>query len=281
MTSPISHRSSGERAVAEQLRRALQKRIEAIFGKPVSLRLNANRLTYFSVRFPKGDAPRLSLHRCFAEASDEVLGAVVGMMQTKDKRSERICRRYVAEYDKAAGAQPRPIPRVRLRARGRWHDLRRLADAVNHRYFAGALRIRITWGKRADSIPRRRSIQFGTYDRALDLLRIHPLLDSPDTPEFYLDYLIYHELLHKALGEGRSERTGRRQVHHGEFRRRERAHEHYRKAVEWERQFFHRLSSRRPSRRPTPVPAPEKQGKKGPSPKGDALIQLSLFDEIM
>jgi hypothetical protein len=275
------HKSGSERFVAEQMRRALQKRIESLLGKPVSFRLNANRRIYFSVRFPKGEAPRLSLHRCFAEASDEVLGAVVTMMRTKDARSEEICRRYVAEYDKAAGAHPRPLPAGRLRAKGRFHDLRALAEAVNGRYFGGEMKVRITWGKRADAIARRRSIQFGCYDRALDVTRIHPLLDSPDTPAFYLDYLIYHELLHKALGEGRSEATGRRQIHHAEFRRREREHEHYEKAQAWEREFFRRLSSRRrsPPTAPTLPPSQPVRRKKGLTERLSALIQTLLFDE--
>ena len=82
-------------------------------------------------------------------------------------------------------------------------------------------------------------MQFAAYDRSLDLIRVNPALDAPDTPAFYLDYLIYHELLHRQLGDQRTA-TGSRRSHHALFRQRERLHPDYARAIAWEREFLAR-----------------------------------------
>jgi predicted metal-dependent hydrolase len=72
----------------------------------------------------------------------------------------------------------------------------------------------------------------GTYHEKSDRVLVTRRLDSPQVPEFVLDFVMYHELLHKALGTGRG-RDGRRRVHGPEFRRLERRFRGYREAEEW------------------------------------------------
>ncbi|MCX7046761.1 MAG: hypothetical protein NTX50_14905 [Candidatus Sumerlaeota bacterium] len=291
-----------QRLILEQARRVLERRMQAFYGCPLQLRLNNNRRTYFSVSRPKGEAARLSLHRCFAEAPDEILEAVAAMMKARAPEAAERCRLFVAQYDQkraGAGQAPRLAPGLR-RTKGRHHDLKELAESVNQRYFQGALAIRITWGKNSDPSgadgmqsgrrKRRRSVRYGSYDHSLDLVRINRILDSSDVPRFYLDYLIYHELLHKALGF--KEGARRRRVHHGEFLLREKQHEHYHDAIAWEKQFFEQLASgrRRPGRKAgvlirTPI-IPAKPShiaaealKSAPDSHAPAnFTQLTLFD---
>lgn len=265
---PSSSRSLGQRYAADKARAALRRKLEALAGRPIRLRLNHNRHTYFSVQFPKGEPARLSLSRRFAEAPDDVLAAVARMMKRRDPEASEICRRFVDRYDEA---HPRPapaLPRNLRKTKGQWHDLAELAREVNAQYFNAALNIRIAWGKQAapkrrGKVRRRRSVQFGSYDRSLDVVRINPVLDSPDVPRFYMNYLVYHELLHKALGERRpSDRSGKarsgkarsgaagRRIHHAEFQRRESLHEFYRESAAWEKSFFDAIASGKPARRP-------------------------------
>jgi predicted metal-dependent hydrolase len=80
---------------------------------------------------------------------------------------------------------------------------------------------------------RRRSIRFGSYVPQEDLIRIHPLLDQPFVPEYFVRYIVFHEMLHAYLGrsEGLSEHA---LSHSPEFRQMERAYPDYVCAQAWE-----------------------------------------------
>lgn len=88
--------------------------------------------------------------------------------------------------------------------RGAVHDLDARFEAVNARYFDGQLpRPTLTWG-RAPTVHR-----FGSYEPVRDRVVISRSLDHPDVPERVVDYLLFHELLHKHVGtENRGLRRG-------------------------------------------------------------------------
>ena len=242
---PSSSESHGAGYAERQATLALRKRLTAHVRQAFELRLNTNRRTFFSCRTAPNAPARISLHRCFLEAPDGVIQAVGALISGPDDQALALCREYVAGYDQRHRRQARsqPLPPELRRSRGQWHDLADIADEVNRRYFEGRLTIRITWGKSgaANEGRRRRrprTLQFGSYDHSLDLVRIHSRLDAPDVPRFYLNYLIYHELLHKTLGCRRDGASSRRSVHHAEFLEHERRHECYDLARAWEQEFF-------------------------------------------
>jgi hypothetical protein len=81
------------------------------------------------------------------------------------------------------------------------------------------------------------------------VVRIHPVLDQPLVPEWFVRFILFHELLHAELdtsgasaGFEAPPATGARRRFHGpEFRRRERAYPDYRRALEWERRHVRAL----------------------------------------
>jgi hypothetical protein len=62
--------------------------------------------------------------------------------------------------------------------------------------------------------------EFGRYESSRDTVTLNRALDHPDVPERVVEYVLYHELLHKELGV--QVRAGRRQVHTRAFREAER-----------------------------------------------------------
>jgi len=88
---------------------------------------------------------------------------------------------------------------LRLQTHGLHHDLRALFDGLNSRYFRGQICAGITWGRRrASGLPRsHRSVKMGSYAVEDRLIRIHPLLDRPFVPRYYVEWIIYHEMLHQ------------------------------------------------------------------------------------
>jgi len=113
---------------------------------------------------------------------------------------------------------------------GRWHNLETNFDRLNAMYFEGKLeRPRLAW-----STKRSRRI-LGRYDATHKTIFISLLFDSPRTPDFVLDYVLYHEMLH--VKHPSRTRDCRMLTHTPEFRAEELRFENYKQATEWLRRI--------------------------------------------
>ncbi|MEM6796226.1 MAG: hypothetical protein AAF725_19805 [Acidobacteriota bacterium] len=220
-------------------REALRKRLEKAFDAPVaSLVLTENRSRIASAK-RRGRTWELRLHRCFLEAETPVLEAIAAFFSEPPGATRRRALGAMREHF-AAHHEPAPVRPPKLQPVGRVHDLGTLRDRIDREYFEDALRPSITWGRAG--VPRRRrrgggfSIRLGSYEASQRLVRIHPVLDRPEVPQFVVAAVVYHEMLHAAVPpETRVTVRGekRRRVHNPEFRRREKLFEHHRAAEAW------------------------------------------------
>ena len=158
------------------------------------------------------------------EAVWQALGAfLLGKRRSGDRR---LIRSYAtgAAFAEIVHAMD-GLPEERQTA-GSCYDLEGVFDRVNLAYFDGELnQPRLEWSDR------RTRRQFGFYRPASDTLRISRTLDNPALPRYVIDFVMYHELLHKKLGV--VERKGRIIAHSTEFRRAEKAFPHYQAAMDW------------------------------------------------
>jgi hypothetical protein len=132
-------------------------------------------------------------------------------------------------------AQPvLPMQRqLNLQQEGRHFDLQRIFNKLNRRYFRGQFRdYTVTWGRRRKLRPREYFI-FGTIQEEDRVIRINPALDEAFVPLWFLQYILYHEMLHAVVPDEEMP-SGRRRVHTEEFNRREKAFRSYRRARRWE-----------------------------------------------
>lgn len=96
-------------------------------------------------------------------------------------------------------------------ARGAVHDLGESFRRVNAAYFEGRVeRPELRWG-RQETVRR-----FGSYEAARDRITLSRSLDADEVPAFVMDYVVYHELLHKLHGV--EDRGLRRAAHTAAFR---------------------------------------------------------------
>ncbi len=123
---------------------------------------------------------------------------------------------------------------------GRHFDLREIFKRINHRYFRNRLRkYTITWGRRRRQKPES-YIVFGSIQEEDRLIRIHPLLDREFVPRWYIEYVVFHEMLH-AFVPDKYDSAGRRIIHHEGFLSREKKFRKYRAAIEWEQENLGRF----------------------------------------
>jgi SprT-like family len=141
----------------------------------------------------------------------------------------------MAKKTKRKLAHPKlPMQRqLNLRHEGKYFDLQRIFERLNERYFRGRLRgYEVKWGRRRRHRPKEYFI-FGTIQEEDRVIRINPLLDQPFVPLWFLQYVLYHEMLHSVVPD-EAITGGRRRVHTAEFNRREREFRGYHRARRWE-----------------------------------------------
>jgi hypothetical protein len=225
---------------AEHARR-LADALSGLLAESVRLTVHDNRSTMVSFR-RKGQELHVRIHHMFLDAPAEVVAALASFAQagrgTGAKRLEAA--RWIDSWVKRHRHRI-SAPRVRpLQPRGRAHDLKALFDRINAEHFGAAIDARIGWGPVRVG-DRSRTVKTGVYLDEARLIRIHPSLDRTEVPEFYVAFIVFHEMLHQAVPA--REVNGRRIVHGAEFRRRERAHPDFTRALAWERRHIRLLLS--------------------------------------
>jgi len=109
---------------------------------------------------------------------------------------------------------------------GRVYDLARMFTRLNRRHFEGEMETPVlTWSQR-----RARSI-LGHHDAAHNTITISKTLDSPDVPEWFVEYIMFHEMLH--IKHPARIINGRRHYHTPAFRADERNYPRYQQAQDW------------------------------------------------
>lgn len=196
-------------------------------GKDVSLTVTDNAATMIAVKKGHGRTA-VRLHHMFLTAGPPVVDELARYIADVRIKTP-LLRGFIRDNRKLIRRSP--ARQETMKTRGSVHDLRAVFDRVNAEYFGDRIAARITWGRSGGARVRRRTL--GGYYREADLIRINPVLDRRRVPAYFVEFIVYHEMLHADMGV--EEREGRRRIHSKEFRRRERLFKHYERAVMWEK----------------------------------------------
>ena len=174
-----------------------------------------------------GNGVLITINEAYLFADEMVWKALVHFLLGKrDKAERQIIRKYSASPEFSSVIDLLESPFNEVEAVGDEVDLEAVFLRVNNSCFNGALaRPRLEWSRRKT----RR--QFGYYKPGPDILGISRTLDDASIPVFVIDFVMYHELLHKRLGI--KEKNGRMIAHSRIFREAERAFPQYQKAQKW------------------------------------------------
>lgn len=210
---------------------SLRDFLEHASRKKISLVMTNNTTSMISAR-TTGDVTYLRLHRMFLDADRGVIDEIASFLKNYRRRTP-VVREFINcnQHRLKRGALRRTV----MRPQGRHHNLVHLFNSVNQEYFHGEVTAWITWGLRSPvRSARRRTL--GSFSADTNVIRIHPILDSRKVPRYYLEFIVYHEMLHALMGIKDS--PVRRSIHSRAFKTRERMFRHYDRAIAWERKRF-------------------------------------------
>jgi hypothetical protein len=177
----------------------------------------------------------LRLSDILAGAPPEVLEAAISIILCQflnvkvSEEQRRVYKDYI--YNPEIRTKRRTVRQNRANKQitgpmGKIFDLDEVFNSINKQYFNGNInKPKLTWSAR-------RSIRrLGHFDADLNILVVSQKLDNKKTPEYIIEYIVYHELLHgKYPGKYLD---GRWVVHTKEFKQAEKEFIHYTKAIDW------------------------------------------------
>jgi hypothetical protein len=220
--------------VHEGARQSLERKLSVGATRPVLLSITDNRHAMISHSQERG-VVRARVHHMFLDAPTRVQNALVRYVSVGDREASELIGRYIeANTPRLARASRN----TRLVTQGHHHDLLAVYERLNEKYFDGSLHALVTWGARSTRKKPRATIKLGSYAYQDRLVRIHPALDRRWVPRYFVEYVMFHELLHHTMPQSRGPR---RALHPPEFLERESEFRHYERALAWERAHLHRL----------------------------------------
>ncbi|MFU8804564.1 MAG: hypothetical protein ACNA8W_12195 [Bradymonadaceae bacterium] len=216
---------------------ALQLELEQELGT-VDLILTDNRRRMVRAR-KRRERFELRLHHMFIGCDAETCQAIVALARGGEDvdDSRKVVRDYIQANRDAIRFEFDPDE---LQSRGEHFDLAKVVEDVRLELKDESLEgISITWGRYGRG---RRSIRLGSYDFDQRLVRIHPVLDQDWVPRYFIEFIVYHELLHALIPPEQGETQ--RRIHTEEFRAMEKQFSHYEKALAWEKEHIEKLLNR-------------------------------------
>lgn len=206
----------------------LKNLFEKVADRPIALTITDNSTSMLSVK-SKGETLYVRLNRIFLEAGTEVVSEVAEFIKKRRGKTPLISGFIMERREHIKKKVPR---RLNLCTSGKYYDLMNIFESINRAYFEGSVSSTITWGKKSPRYAvRKRTL--GSYSSHTNAIRINPLLDNSRIPLYFVEFIVYHEMLHAYIGV--KNKNGRRSVHSKEFREHEKIFRDYERAVAWEK----------------------------------------------
>ncbi len=219
----------------------LQDELSRRSGLRVQVFLTDNRRRMISARRREQGAVEVRLQRIFLDSGPEVLDDISALIA--GRKTERVAlRRFIDEHFRDAPDSPRARRDPESeRIASMHHDIAAYARTLNTEYLGGRSTAHVLWGRRAVR-PSCRSIRFACYDPGRNMIIMNRKLDSPDVPAYFVEYILFHEMLHEVLGIG-SRADGRRDIHGSLFKLMESTYPDFDRARRYEKELCNRLGS--------------------------------------
>jgi hypothetical protein len=190
-------------------------------SKPVNIEFNLMAGLYRFRSTPK--EIQLQLSEGFIAADEPVFNALAHVIRFgKSAKTTQIISRFSCseEFSEILLAMDLLVGEMADASQGHIYNLETIFDRVNGSYFHKTLpKPQLAWSQ---TFTQRK---YGHYEPARDRVVLSRTLDDKRVPSEVVEFVMYHELLHKHQGEVWV--NGRQRVHTPAFRREERKFKHY------------------------------------------------------
>lgn len=206
-----------------------QEQLESSAGIKLRLKINDNRSTMLSVKW-EPDYTKVSLHRMFLEAPKNIMQALACYLNGEHKKLDPSIKAYI-EHNLQKLDYSHELDLSQLEVKGRVYDLGKIYHQLNQQYFNDRLDLYITWFG-DDRRKTCRRVTFGLYHDPLRLIKINRLLDNHYFPDYFVAYVIYHEMLHYVC-PAYVDKNGFKHIHSKEFKESEQQFTYFKEARQW------------------------------------------------
>ena len=226
--------------------------LSVILQVNVNVILTNNRITMISSK-RSAEGITLRLHKMFGSADETTLKAISFYASgSKSKKVSSIIDEFINKNRDQIkeSSHRRQVILEKAKTKGGYYNLNDILIRVKERYFAGEIDdVVIYWGKKGASNTKKnskrrvkvRSRVLGLYSFKDKAIRINPILDSDKVPGFFIEWVVYHELLHHLLPV--EIHGSQRRFHTKLFREYESNFDKYKEARAWEDKNIHLLLS--------------------------------------
>lgn len=212
-------------------------------GVHILIYITENRRRMISVKRLEPSLFEVRLQEIFLNATVEVLDEIAGMITGRGTSRQAIQEFVDQEMNGKSRSLAFRAPQVKrpvpVESQGDHHDLASYAKELNLLYLGNRSTALVAWGRKSK---RRniRSIRFACYDAGRNMIIMNRKLDSPDIPRYFVEFVLFHEMLHEVLGIGEKP-DGRRDIHGNIFKLMETTYPDYDKALRFEKQLCESL----------------------------------------
>ena len=213
---------------------AFQLELEKRRETAVRIRINDNYSTVLSYRQKKLQADVFSMHRIFLTANEEVQEALLQYACGRNNKFVRLTlKQFMHEAFKNIDYSSRTKEET-LHSKGKFFNLESLLSSINKEYFEEKAQVKITWFGQPRKLRRKIPTLLGQYNDLLKLIKIHRWLDHKSCPQYFISFVIYHEILH-AIYPPYLDDNKRCHFHDRHFREKEKQFKEYHLAKAWEK----------------------------------------------
>jgi hypothetical protein len=209
-----------------------QEELECSAGIKLQLKINDNRSTMLSVKW-EPECTKVSLHRMFLKAPQNVMQALACYLNGEHKKLAPSIKAYI-EHNLQKLDYSHQLDLSSLQTKGSVYDLKKIYCDLNKEYFDEPLGLHITWFGQGHRRSCKR-VTFGLFHEPLKLIKINRLLDKKNFPDYFIAYIIYHEMLHSVCPAYVDEK-GQKHIHSKAFKKREKDFKYFKHSQQWIRE---------------------------------------------
>jgi hypothetical protein len=158
----------------------------------VSIKNKNNYLVYVKKKIFSNE---VNIHPVFLKADKNLLTDIVDFILKRNKNELKNSKKRLSDFFH----ENQQSKKVKINTKFKNKDINKMFSFVLNELKIKFInidfsKIEITWGRLTSK--RTRSIRFGSFDKKKNIVRLHPVLDNQNIPDFFINSIIYHEVSH-------------------------------------------------------------------------------------